>query len=103
MTRSLRLSAILLFAAGVYGASDTCCDRLASALSRDKVFKPSNTNYAVENQKYWSSTAILSPGCVFVPESSADVSTAVKLFTKHNCQFAVRGGGHTTNPGWAGT
>ncbi|KEP45702.1 6-hydroxy-D-nicotine oxidase [Rhizoctonia solani 123E] len=103
MTRSLRLSAILLFTAGVYGASDTCCDRLASALSRDKVFKPSNTNYAVENQKYWSSTAILSPGCVFVPESSADVFTAVKVFTKHNCQFAVRGGGHSTNPGWAGT
>ncbi|CAE6477378.1 unnamed protein product [Rhizoctonia solani] len=104
MARSLRLSAILLFSAGVYGTSDsTCCDRLTSALSRDKVFKPSNINYAVENQKYWSSTAILSPGCVFVPESSTDVSTAVKVFTKHNCQFAVRGGGHTTNPGWAGT
>ncbi|KEP48542.1 6-hydroxy-D-nicotine oxidase [Rhizoctonia solani 123E] len=101
MTRSL-LSAALFFTAGVY-ASNTCCNRLTSALSGDKVFKPSNTNYAVENQKYWSSTTILSPGCVFVPESSADVSTAVKVFTKHNCQFAVRGGGHSTNPGWAGT
>ncbi|KAL5633855.1 hypothetical protein ACGC1H_005891 [Rhizoctonia solani] len=102
MTRSFLSAAVLLFTAGVY-ASDTCCDRLKSALSGDKVFKPSNTNYAVENQKYWSSTSILSPGCVFVPESSTDISTAIKLFTNHNCQFAVRGGGHTTNPGWAGT
>ncbi|KDN44670.1 hypothetical protein RSAG8_05435, partial [Rhizoctonia solani AG-8 WAC10335] len=87
------LSTVLLFTAG----------RLTTALSGEKVFKPSNANYAVENQKYWSSTAVLSPACVFVPESSSDVSAAVNIFVKNNCEFAVRGGGHTTNPGWAGT
>ncbi|CAE6515128.1 unnamed protein product [Rhizoctonia solani] len=98
-----RLSAVLLFTARVYGSSDTCCDRLTTTLSANKVLKLANANYAVENQKYWSSTAILSPACVFVPESPTDVSTAVNIFTENNCQFAIRGGGHTTNPGWAGT
>ncbi|KAG8743123.1 hypothetical protein FRC11_013997 [Ceratobasidium sp. 423] len=102
-TLSQRLYAVLLLTAGVYGTSDTCCDQLTTALSGDKVFKPSNPNYQIENQKYWSSTAILSPTCVLVPESSSDVSTAVKIFVKNRCEFAVRGGGHTTNPGWAGT
>ncbi|KAF8754793.1 FAD linked oxidase-like protein, partial [Rhizoctonia solani] len=50
-----------------------------------------------------SSTARSNPACIFVPESSSDVSVAIKIFVDNNCQFAVRGGGHTTNPGWAST
>ncbi|CAE6510559.1 unnamed protein product [Rhizoctonia solani] len=98
-----RLSATLFFTAGVYGSSDTCRDRLSTVFSGNKIFKSTDTNYQVGNQKYWSSTAVLSPACVFIPESPADVSTAVNIFTDNNCQFAIRGGGHTTNPGWAGT
>ncbi|KAG8728362.1 hypothetical protein FRC11_011226, partial [Ceratobasidium sp. 423] len=49
------------------------------------------------------STCVLSPACVFVPESPSDVSTAVKVLVENNCEFGVRGGGHTANPGWAGT
>ncbi|KAH7337971.1 hypothetical protein B0J17DRAFT_717656 [Rhizoctonia solani] len=107
MTRSFvfaqRLYAVLLFTAGVYGTSNTCCDRLTTALSGDKVFTAYSLAYDAENQKYWSSTSILSPACVVVPESSSDVSTVVKTLVKNKCEFAVRGGGHTTNPGWAGT
>ncbi|KAJ1305443.1 hypothetical protein OPQ81_000453 [Rhizoctonia solani] len=102
-TLAQRLSTVLFLTAGVYGSSDACCDQLATAFSKEKLFKPSNPNYQVENQKYWSSTAVLSPACVFAPESSSDVSRAVKIFTNNKCQFAMRGGGHTTNPGWAGT
>ncbi|KAG8718728.1 hypothetical protein FRC11_003503, partial [Ceratobasidium sp. 423] len=48
-------------------------------------------------------TCLLNPACIFVPESSSDVSTAVKILIENNCEFGVRGGGHTTNRGWAGT
>ncbi|CAE6428479.1 unnamed protein product [Rhizoctonia solani] len=107
MVRGFRLahqvSVVGLLAVGVSASSDICCDRLTAALSREKVFEKTNLNYAVENQKYWSSTCVLSPGCVAVPGSSSDVSTAVKILTANNCKFAIRGGGHTPNPGWAGT
>ncbi|CAE6505959.1 unnamed protein product [Rhizoctonia solani] len=93
----------VLLAAGAYGTSEVCCDRLTTVLSEEKVLKSSDANYVVENQKYWSSTAVLNPACIFVPGSSSDVSTAVKILVENNCQFGVRGGGHTANPGWAGT
>ncbi|CAE6515116.1 unnamed protein product, partial [Rhizoctonia solani] len=79
------------------------CDRLTASLSREKVFKKLNPGYTLENIKYWSSTCMLKPSCIVVPQSSSDVSTAVKILTTNNCQFAIRGGGHTANPGWAGT
>ncbi|QRW20989.1 FAD-binding domain protein [Rhizoctonia solani] len=68
-----------------------------------RVLKSSDASYHVEANKHWSSTARSNPACIFVPESSFDVSVAIKIFVDNNCQFAVRGGGHTTNPGWAST
>ncbi|KAF8754790.1 fad binding protein [Rhizoctonia solani] len=50
-----------------------------------------------------SSRSVLTPSCILVPESSSDVAKALKILVKNNCEFAVRGGGHTANPGWAGT
>ncbi|KAJ1305447.1 hypothetical protein OPQ81_000457 [Rhizoctonia solani] len=104
-TRLQRISTFALLTAGVYasGASDVCCGRLTTVFSEEKVFKSSNLNYKIENDKYWSTTAILTPACIFVPESSSDVSMALKILVKNECLFAVRGGGHTANPGWAGT
>ncbi|GAB1522842.1 hypothetical protein RhiTH_005967 [Rhizoctonia solani] len=57
----------------------------------------------MSRQTNTASTARSNPACIFVPESSSDVSVAIKIFVDNNCQFAVRGGGHTTNPGWAST
>ncbi|CUA67988.1 Bifunctional solanapyrone synthase [Rhizoctonia solani] len=87
----------------VVGLLAVGCDRLTASLSQGKVFKKLNPSYTLENQKYWSSTCVLNPSCIVVPQSSSDVSTAVKILTTNNCQFAIRGGGHTANPGWAGT
>ncbi|KAF8686571.1 fad binding protein [Rhizoctonia solani] len=97
-----RLSTVALLAAGVCGASETCCERLAKGLSQ-KVIAPLNPEYVIENNKYWSSRSVLTPSCILVPESSSDVAKALKILVKNNCEFAVRGGGHTANPSWAGT
>jgi FAD/FMN-containing dehydrogenase len=54
---------------------------------------------------YWSLIAQLRPKCILQPTSAEDVALAVTTLvntnakTPQNCQFAVRGGGHTT---WAG-
>ncbi|GAB1522844.1 hypothetical protein RhiTH_005969 [Rhizoctonia solani] len=97
-----RLSTVALLAAVVCGASETCCERLAKGLSQ-KVIAPLNPEYVIENNKYWSSRSVLTPSCILVPESSSDVAKALKILVKNNCEFAVRGGGHTANPSWAGT
>lgn len=35
------------------------------------------------------------PSCVYVPQSAADVSVAVKILAYAQCRFSVKGGGHT--------
>ncbi|KAG9081860.1 hypothetical protein FRC06_005362 [Ceratobasidium sp. 370] len=84
-------------------ATSGCCDQLRAATSSDKVLDPISLGYSIENLAYWSSTCELAPKCIFTPASASDVSTAVKVLVGSNCEFAVRGGGHTANPGWAGT
>ncbi|CAE6444246.1 unnamed protein product [Rhizoctonia solani] len=102
-TLAQRFSMLALLAVAAHGASETCCNQLAKALAGGKVLQSSDSNYTAENQKHWSLTSILTPACILLPESSSDVSTAVKILVKNSCKFAVRGGGHTTNPGWANT
>ncbi|KAG8716975.1 hypothetical protein FRC09_014933 [Ceratobasidium sp. 395] len=81
-----------------------CCDQLqAQFRSSNQVVRPLSPGYVSENSAYWSSTCQLAPKCIFTPTSASDVSVAIKILTTGNCEFAVRGGGHTANPGWAGT
>ena len=44
----------------------------------------------------------LHPTCVFRPKSAEDVSKAVNILRDSGCtKFAVKGGGHNANVGWA--
>ncbi|PWY89649.1 6-hydroxy-D-nicotine oxidase [Aspergillus sclerotioniger CBS 115572] len=60
----------------------------------DEVFTPSTDVYKYEAQNFWSNTEIMSPGCVFRPQSAAQLGQGVKALVDANAQFAVRGGGH---------
>lgn len=48
-----------------------------------------------------ATTEWLSPSCIFQPTVSQDVADAVKLFVANDCQFAIRGGGHSAVAGAA--
>lgn len=48
-----------------------------------------------------ASTEDLTPSCVFLPDTTDKVARAVQLFTRLNCQWAIRGGGHSPIPGAA--
>ncbi|KAF8714596.1 fad binding protein, partial [Rhizoctonia solani] len=76
LARRLFGLASLVSGARAYGAPATCCDRLTTALSEKKVFSPPTPSYIIENNKFWF---------------------------EDDCEFAIRGGGHTPNPGWAST
>ncbi|KAK6343555.1 hypothetical protein TWF730_011145 [Orbilia blumenaviensis] len=80
----------------------TCCSLLGTEFNGEsKVFSVTSTEYGSLNT-YWTPAAQQTPTCIFTPADTQDVSRAVKLFTRKNCQFAIRSGGHSYNPGWAG-
>lgn len=69
------------------------CQTLKNTLS-DSVFAKDSVIYAYESQNFWSNTEILSPECVFRPQSGKQLSTGLQELVKTQSQFAVRGGGH---------
>ncbi|KAK7984547.1 hypothetical protein PG989_011949 [Apiospora arundinis] len=76
----------------------SCCGALASALPGNVFFRNSTT-FTFANSNRWSGTAALFPSCIVLPESTEDVSTAIKVITKQQCPFALKSGGHMANPG----
>ena len=60
---------------------------------------PNSTPYQASNA-YWSERqAVVHPACFVTPQNTADVATAVKILTKLQERFAVKGGGHAAFPG----
>ncbi|KAK2736774.1 hypothetical protein FQN57_000546 [Myotisia sp. PD_48] len=86
--------------AAITATPEACCALLSRELPGD-VFVSNSTTWQHENSDFWSTLEILEPTCVFLPNSTEKVSQAVKLFTKHDCKFAIKGGGHSTIPGAA--
>lgn len=65
------------------------------------IYMQNDQQYKDRTESYWSVSAQLHPKCIVQPVSTAEVATAIKtLGANKGCQFAVRGGGHTT---WAGS
>lgn len=93
----MRIASLLPLTAAATTAAATAtsagCKTLNKSLS-SAVFAPSSTVYQYEAQNFWSNTEIMSPGCVFRPQSAEELSQGVKALVKAEAQFAVRGGGH---------
>ncbi|KAI8626388.1 hypothetical protein F5Y19DRAFT_466404 [Xylariaceae sp. FL1651] len=65
-----------------------------------QVLLPSDTEYEVRQDSYWSNSAKLKPSCIVQPRDAQEVATAVKMLAAAGEQFAIRSGGHTQ---WAGS
>lgn len=75
------------------GASCACA-KISHSMPKS-VLLPGSANYTTQTvDNYWDIRADLSPACVFVPNTAAEVSQAVKIIGACDAQFAVRGGGH---------
>ncbi|KAH0433394.1 FAD binding domain protein [Colletotrichum camelliae] len=79
-------------------AGSAGCKALAQ-VSPDITFPPGSAVYEYEKRNFWSNTQILNPGCIYVPTSADQVSTAINAIKPVNGSFAVRGGGHTAISG----
>ncbi|RHZ58929.1 FAD-binding oxidoreductase [Aspergillus thermomutatus] len=95
----MRVASSLLPLAGLAAASaigqrsSNGCSALKGNLS-GATFYAGNAVYDYETQNFWSNTEIMSPGCVFRPQSSKQLAKGLQKLVKANAQFAVRGGGH---------
>ncbi|EAW14270.1 FAD-binding oxidoreductase [Aspergillus clavatus NRRL 1] len=93
--RSLSLLSLTVLAAtsALAHQASNGCRALIGSLA-DATFHTSDVVYAYETQNFWSSTEIMSPGCVFRPQSTSQLADGLQKLVQANAQFAVRGGGH---------
>ncbi|CAI6228924.1 unnamed protein product [Periconia digitata] len=76
------------------------CNSLLSALPTD-IFWPESLTYNALITSYPFLQLRLHPRCIVRPKSAEDVSTAVKILSKHpEVKFAIKGGGHNANVGF---
>ncbi|QKX59142.1 uncharacterized protein TRUGW13939_06274 [Talaromyces rugulosus] len=81
----------------------TGCLSACSALREDfgsQVTFSDERLYENELSRFWSlQQSQTLPACIFLPESSHDVASAVILARRSNCPFAVKSGGHAAFSG----
>ncbi|KAL3426022.1 Bifunctional solanapyrone synthase 4 [Phlyctema vagabunda] len=86
--------------ASTLNTTSKACITLKSSFE-GQVFFPGNSNYTAENEHFWTPTNYLSPGCVFLPQTTLQLSRAIPILQRHQAKFAVRSGGHMPIPGFA--
>ncbi|GMG02083.1 unnamed protein product [Aspergillus oryzae] len=94
---TMRVSSVILPLAGTLlveaSSSSPGCSALKGSVN-SSIFYPNTDVYEYEAQNFWSNTEIMSPGCVFRPQSSAQLGEGVKALVDAQAKFAVRGGGY---------
>ncbi|KAK7038749.1 hypothetical protein VNI00_010634 [Paramarasmius palmivorus] len=90
-------------AALVYGTPVAACNALQSALP-GRVFFPGSEGYMNDNEHYSQSSSQNST-CSVEPETSDDVALILRTVATGNTKspFAIKGAGHTGNPGFSST
>ncbi|KAL5363590.1 hypothetical protein BJX96DRAFT_187108 [Aspergillus floccosus] len=85
----------MVFGPHLVGASTASsgCTALSARLS-EAVFFQNTAVYEYEASQFWSNTELMSPGCVFRPQSSQQLAKGLKSLVDAEAKFAVRGGGH---------
>ncbi|KAF7327044.1 FAD-binding PCMH-type domain-containing protein [Mycena kentingensis (nom. inval.)] len=81
------------------------CAQIQGAVSaQTSVFFPTDVggNYTADLE-HWFPSSSQASACSVEPGSAKDVSTLVKILGKTRTPFAVKGGGHASNPGFSST
>ncbi|KAL5340591.1 hypothetical protein BJX70DRAFT_396574 [Aspergillus crustosus] len=85
----------------------TCCTALLNSALSPQLVLPSASQYQVLINHHYTTNAPLEPACFFQPQSPEQVGQAASILVESDdgsaeCQFAIRGGGHTPFKGAAG-
>ncbi|KAI0260030.1 FAD-binding domain-containing protein [Gloeopeniophorella convolvens] len=101
----------LSFSSAARGAAPTppksdfegTCKRIAATISHaSEVFFPPSTEYTVDNTHAFSSNSAAS-ACSVEPGSTRDIGTILRIIGSTRTPFAVKSGGHASNPGFSST
>ncbi|KAJ7064553.1 FAD dependent oxidoreductase [Mycena amicta] len=99
------LTSLHLLSAAARGSSSHVCAQIQRTVSSaTTVYYPDELhgNYSQDLQHWMSSSTQLSE-CSVEPGTAADVSTILKIVGQTRTPFAVKGGGHASNPGFSST
>ncbi|VDC03789.1 unnamed protein product [Peniophora sp. CBMAI 1063] len=81
---------------------DACSQIQNSVSSSSDVFYPGSDGYAADIE-HWSLASTQNSTCTVEPGSTEDVSTVMRIIGETRVPFAIKSGGHGTNPGFAST
>ncbi|KAG1731564.1 hypothetical protein EDB19DRAFT_1737404 [Suillus lakei] len=87
---------------GSRSLTETCKEIAASVSSASMVYDKVSVNYS-KDISHWASSSSQIAECSFEPGTSLDVSIALQILGKTRTPFAVKGGGHASNPGFSST
>ncbi|KAI0179263.1 FAD-binding domain-containing protein [Hypoxylon sp. FL1284] len=73
------------------------CQQLRTELD-SVIVLPSDPQYSTLRAESWSQTAWKHPTCIALPTTSSDVQKLVRALVTNQVPFAIRSGGHSTNP-----
>lgn len=83
-------------------ATSTCQSIAAAISSASDVYYPLSINY-IQDNAHWASTSSQDSTCSVEPGSIEDVGKILQILGSTNTSFAVKGGGHSSNPGFSST
>ncbi|KIJ13843.1 hypothetical protein PAXINDRAFT_13394 [Paxillus involutus ATCC 200175] len=79
------------------------CKKIAAYVSpASEIFYDDHSSYH-RGIDHWASSSSQKAMCVFEPGSAEDLGTALQILGETRTPFAVKGGGHATNPGFSST
>ncbi|KAJ7654333.1 FAD-binding domain-containing protein [Mycena rosella] len=101
---SFRFLVSLLALASGGLALDICAEIAQAVSSSSDVYYPTDLlgRYSADIA-HWASSSTQLAACTVEPGTAADVSVIIKLLGATQTPFAVKGGGHTANPGFSST
>ncbi|KAB2576489.1 FAD linked oxidase [Lasiodiplodia theobromae] len=102
MRPTLFLVAVLPFVTPVFSSAETCQEIASKVTSASDVIYALHPNF-LSDIHHWYISSSQTPSCVFEPGSAEDLATAVQIIGSARTPFAVRSGGHASNPGFSST
>ncbi|KAL2274187.1 hypothetical protein FJTKL_03591 [Diaporthe vaccinii] len=95
--------AALVGATNGFGVNQTCLDIRGNVSSSSAVIlSPLDARYAIAVD-HWFASSSQKPACVFEPGTPEDVSIAIRIIARSQTPFALKSGGHASNPGHSST
>ncbi|KAJ8514775.1 hypothetical protein ONZ45_g7719 [Pleurotus djamor] len=82
---------------------EVCNNIKAAVSSSSDVYFPINLVKYNEGISHWAVSSTQRSACVVEPGTAEDVSVIIKQVGETRTPFAIKGGGHTTNPGFSST